>query len=87
MKRTLADRAAVAGTPPTPYGRGVTVVVVPYHQDARLAGELIPLPPPGDYLVLDPDLPDGDIWHRLSALDDAAASQIAAAAGAGRPTA
>jgi arginase len=65
---------------------GVTVVVVPYHQDARLADDVIPLPPRGDYLILDPDLPDGDIWHRLGALDLAAATQIAAAAGAGGTT-
>jgi arginase len=57
----------------------VTVVVVPYHQDERLADELIPLPAAGDYLVLEPELPDGDIWQRLAALDDAAANQIAAA--------
>jgi arginase len=64
----------------------VTVVVVPYHQDRRLAGDLLPLPPAGDYLVLDPDLPAGDIWRRLTALDDVAADQIAAAVRAGGPT-
>jgi arginase len=57
----------------------MTVVVVPYHQDQRLPAELLPLPASGEYLVLDPDLPDGDIWQRLTALDDAAADQIAAA--------
>jgi arginase len=57
----------------------MTIVVVPYHQDERLAGELLPLPASADYLVLDPDLPGGDIWRRLGALDEAAASQIAAA--------
>lgn len=57
----------------------MTVVVVPYHQDVRLGAELIPLPDDGEYLVLEPDLPDGDIWHRLTALDDAVAEQVAAA--------
>ena len=39
----------------------MTVVVVPYHQDQRLPGELLPLPlpPRGDYLVLDSHLTDG----------------------------
>jgi arginase len=57
----------------------VTIVVVPYHQDERLAGALIPLPASGDYLVLEPDLPDAGIWQRLTALDDATANQVAAA--------
>jgi arginase len=63
----------------------VTVIVVPYHQDERLGDDLIP-PVAGEFIVLDPDLPDGDIWHRLAALDDAAADQIAAAIRAGGPT-
>jgi arginase len=61
------------------YGGGVTTIVVPYHQDERLADALIPLPPGAEYLVLQPYLPEGDIWQRLLALDDAAAKQIAAA--------
>jgi arginase len=64
----------------------MTVVVVPYHQDERLPGDAFALPPRGDYLVLDPLLPDGDIWQRLAALDDAAADQIAAAVRAGGTT-
>jgi arginase len=64
----------------------MTVVVVPYHQDHRLADDLLPLPPAGEYLVLDPDLPEGDIWPRLAALYDAAAGQIAAAVRAGPAT-
>jgi arginase len=63
----------------------MTVVVVPYHQDQRLPGDLLPLPPRGDYLVLAVDLPDGDIWQRLSTLGDAAADQIAAVARSGGP--
>jgi arginase len=61
------------------YGGGVTTIVVPYHQDERLADALIPLGPDVEYLVLHPYLPEGDIWRRLLALDDAAAKQIAAA--------
>ena len=57
----------------------MTVVVVPFHQDVRLADDLIPLPPGGDRVVLDPELPEGDIWHRLTALYETAATQIAAA--------
>jgi arginase len=60
----------------------VTVVVVPYHQDERLPGDLIPLPSGRGYLVVETGLPDGDIWRRLTALDDAVANQIAAAVGA-----
>jgi arginase len=64
----------------------VTIIVVPYHQDQRLDDGLIPLPVTGEFLVLDPDLPDGDIWTRLAALHDAAADQIAAAVRTGEPT-
>jgi arginase len=65
---------------------GVAVVVVPYHQDQRLPDDHLALPPRGDYLVLDPHLPDGDRWPRMTALADAAANQIAAAVRAGTPT-
>lgn len=68
------------------YCEGMTVVVVPYHQDQRLADDVLPLPSAGEYLVLAPHLPEGDIWRRLIALDDAAAGQIAAAVRAGGPT-
>ncbi|HEY4703634.1 MAG TPA: arginase family protein [Streptosporangiaceae bacterium] len=61
----------------------MTVIVVPYHQDERLSHGAIPLPSTGDVRVLAPELPEGDIWHRLAALDDAAADQIAAAVGDG----
>jgi len=64
----------------------VAIVVVPYHQDQRLANDVIPLSPTGEFLVLDPHLPDGDLWSRLVALDDAAAEQVAAAVRAGVPT-
>lgn len=65
----------------------MTVIVVPYHQDERLSDGAIPLPLTGDVRVLAPELPEGDIWHRLAALDDAAADQIAAAVGDGGPAA
>jgi arginase len=57
---------------------------VPYHQDERLGENLFPLPADGD--LVDVQLPDGDIWRRLVALDDAAADRIAASVSAGGPT-
>jgi arginase len=64
----------------------VTVVVVPYHQDDRLPNDLIPLPAGRDHLLVDTALPDGNVWRRLAALDDAVANQVAAAVGTGRTT-
>lgn len=64
----------------------MTVIVVPYHQDERLADDLIPLPERGDYLVLEPDLPGVDLWFRLGALDDAIAAQVALAVAEGGRT-
>lgn len=64
----------------------MTIVVVPYHQDVRLPDGQIPLPPTGEFLVLNPDLPDGDVWQRMAALHAAAADQIAAAVRAGGTT-
>ncbi len=64
----------------------MTVIVVPFHQDRRLADDLLPLPVTGEFLVLDPDLPDGDVWARTAAVHDAAADQIAAAVRTGEPT-
>src|SRR5688572_20422460 len=65
----------------------MALIVVPYHQDERLADDHIPVPATGDHEVVDPVLPAGDIWRRLAALDDAAADRIAAAVRAGGPTA
>ncbi|GAA4056446.1 arginase family protein [Actinomadura miaoliensis] len=62
------------------------MIVVPYHQDERLSDGYIPLPLADDLQVVDPELPDGDIWRRLAALDDAAADEIAASVSAGGPT-
>jgi arginase len=64
----------------------MAIVVVPYHQDQRLADDVIPLSSAGEFLVLDPHLPDGDLWSRLAALDDATADQVAAAVRSGVPT-
>jgi arginase len=64
----------------------VTIIVVPYHQDQRLDDDVVPLPVTGEFLVLAPDLPDGDLWSRIAALHDAAADQIAAAVRTGEPT-
>lgn len=64
----------------------MALIVVPYHQDERLADDHIPLPATVERVVVDPALPAGDIWRRLAALDDAAADRIAAAVRAGGPT-
>lgn len=62
------------------------IIVVPYHQDERLADGVIPLPVAGEFLVLQPDMPGDDVWARMAALHSAAADQIAAAVRAGGPT-
>jgi arginase len=64
----------------------VTVIVVPYHQDERLADDVIPVPAGDGYLVLEPDLPAGEVWFRLGALEDAVASQVALAVAEGPTT-
>ncbi|MCA2217793.1 arginase family protein [Jidongwangia harbinensis] len=64
----------------------MAILVVPYHQDQRLADDVIPLSSGGEFLVLDPHLPDGDRWPRLAALHHAVAEQVAAAVRAGVPT-
>ncbi|WP_067479272.1 arginase family protein [Actinomadura hibisca] len=65
----------------------MAVLVVPYHQDKRLIDGCVPLPSTGDVRVLEPELPEGDIWQRLAALDDAVADEVAAALGEGGPVA
>lgn len=64
----------------------MTIIVVPYHQDERLADGVIPLPLDGEFLVLRPDLTGDDVWARMAALHSAAADQIAAAVRAGGRT-
>jgi arginase len=56
----------------------VTTIVVPYHQDERLPEGGIPLRS-NDIVVLDPDLPDGDLWERLAALYGRVAEAVAVA--------
>lgn len=60
--------------------------MVPYHQDERLDDGQIPLPVTAGFRLVDPALPDGDIWRRLATLDGAAADQIAADVREGGPT-
>jgi arginase len=64
----------------------MSMIVVPYHQDERLDDDLVPRPATGEFAVVDPDLPDGDVWSRLAALDDAVADQVAASVRGGGPT-
>lgn len=64
----------------------MAVIMVPYHQDKRLSDDQIPLPVAGGVRLVDPELPNSDIWRRLAALDGAAADQIAADVRAGGPT-
>lgn len=59
----------------------MTTIGVPYHQDERLAAGRIPLPA-GSVLV-EPSLPVGTIWERLTALHGAVAERVSAAVGAG----
>jgi arginase len=51
------------------------MIVVPYHQDERLADDLLPLTTA--FTLVEPPLPDGDVWSRMVALHDAAADAIA----------
>ncbi|GGQ81936.1 arginase family protein [Couchioplanes azureus] len=57
------------------------VIVVPYHQDERLPGDLLPLPGREPVQVVDPPLPPGDLWTRLAALDEAVATAVCSAPG------
>ncbi|HWE90555.1 MAG TPA: arginase family protein [Pseudonocardiaceae bacterium] len=53
----------------------MTTIVVPYHQDERLPASSLP---DDGTVVLDAELPDGDIWQRLAALDEQVARAVAA---------
>ena len=63
---------------------GASTILLPFHQDERLADASIPLPESSDIERLDPALPDGDRWSRLTALYDASARRVAAGVRAGR---
>jgi arginase len=53
------------------------MILVPYHQDERLADDLLPLTEA--VATVEPVLPDdGDVWSRLVTLHNAAADTIAA---------
>jgi arginase len=55
----------------------MNVISVPYHQDERLPADVLPLPSAAGVTTVDPDLPEGDIWHRLGALYDLVADRVA----------
>lgn len=57
----------------------MALIVVPYHQDERLPAALLPLPAGRPAVVVDPELPPGDLWTRLAALEEAVAQAVAAA--------
>ncbi|MFG1605629.1 arginase family protein [Actinoplanes sp. NPDC049265] len=52
------------------------MILVPYHQDERLADDLLPLTT--GVRLIEPALPDGDVWSRMVTLHAAAADAIAA---------
>ena len=61
----------------------MSVIQVPYHLDEYLPDLDFPLPPD---TVITADLPDGDVWGRLSALYSGLAAAVASEAGrGGRP--
>ncbi|MEV6491949.1 arginase family protein [Actinoplanes sp. NPDC051633] len=51
------------------------MIIVPFHQDQRLPGDHLPV----EGEVIAPELPPGDIWTKLAALDEAVATRVAAA--------
>ncbi|MEV4642225.1 arginase family protein [Actinoplanes sp. NPDC049548] len=57
----------------------MALIVVPYHQDERLPAALLPLPAGRPATVVDPELPPGDLWTRVAALDEEVAQAVAAA--------
>jgi arginase len=59
----------------------MTTILVPYHHDERLPDGDIPVA--ADATVL-PDLPEGDVWRRLTAVCEATAAAVAPVVAAGR---
>ncbi|MEV0719837.1 arginase family protein [Asanoa sp. NPDC050611] len=59
----------------------MTIIGVPYHQDERLADDHVPLP--AGAARVDPVLPAGAVWERLTALHGAVAERVATAIRAG----
>ncbi len=58
------------------------MITVPFHQDERLPDATLPVPP-GEHVVVEPELPAGQPWPRLVALYDAVAGAVAGALGSG----
>jgi arginase len=58
----------------------MSVIQVPYHLDEYLPDLDVPLPPDA---VINPGLPAGDVWDRLSALYSSLAAAVAGEAGSG----
>ena len=58
------------------------MLCVPFHQDERLADGCVPVP--ADTETVEPALPDGSIWERLTALHDAVAERVSARVRAGQ---
>ncbi|GIF14277.1 arginase family protein [Actinoplanes teichomyceticus] len=52
----------------------MTTILVPYHQDERLAEDEIPVPAD---VTVEPRFPDGDVWPRITAVCDATAVAVA----------
>jgi arginase len=59
----------------------MTTLRVPFHQDERLADGLVPVPDGTE--TVEPALPDGSVWERLTALHDAVAERVSAQVRAG----
>ncbi len=59
----------------------MTMLLVPYHHDERLTDDDIPVRAD---VIVQPPLPDGDIWRRLAAVNDATAAAVSPVVSAGR---
>ena len=55
----------------------MAVVLFPFHQDERLSSGDLPLPGDVSFSIVEPDLPTGGQWLRLTALYEALAATIA----------
>ncbi|GAA1888241.1 arginase family protein [Asanoa iriomotensis] len=53
----------------------MTILRVPFHQDRRLPDESLPLDAAA--VTIEPALPDGTVWERLTALHTAVAERVA----------
>lgn len=64
-----------------------SAILLPFHQDERLGDESIVLPDDVRTTRIDPALPLGDQWRRLTVLYDALATEVAARVATGRRSA